>query len=39
MNMGSENYMMLVKNEEHLHKLFPNFKEVSRTDEGFVIKE
>ena len=38
MNMGSENYMILVKNEEQLHKLFPNFKEISRTDEGFIIK-
>lgn len=39
MNMGSENYMILVKNEEQLHKLFPNFKEIARNDEGFVIKE
>lgn len=39
MHQGSENYMILVKDEEQLHKLFPNFKEISRTDEGFVIKE
>ena len=39
MNMGSENYMILVKNEEQLHKLFPNFKEIARNEEGFVIKE
>lgn len=39
MHQGSENYIILVRNEKHLHKLFPNFKEISRTDEGFVIKE
>lgn len=39
MNLLSENHVLLIKNEEQLHRLFPNFKEISRTDEGFVIKE
>lgn len=39
MHQGSENYVILIKDEEHLRKLFPNFKEIARNDEGFVIKE
>lgn len=39
MHQGSENYMILVKDEEQLHKLFPNFKEIARNEECFVIKE
>lgn len=39
MHQGSENYMILVKDEEQLHKLFPNFKKFSRTDGVLLIKE
>lgn len=39
MNLLSENHVLLIKDEDCLYELFPNFKEISRTDEGFVIKE
>lgn len=30
MNQGSENYMVLVKDEEQLHKIFPNHKSLQK---------
>ena len=39
MHQGFENYVILIKDEEHLRKLFPDCKEIARNDESFVIKE
>ena len=30
MNQGSENYMVLVKDEEQLYKIFPNYKSLQK---------